>query len=97
MRRPTITVTAPLVGSAIAKIIDARSRRPVTVTETRLAPARDAKGDIALDARGNVITERIEKTDVRELHAAPQENSTAELKFGSILSFSMGSGGKSAK
>ena len=85
-------VAATLVGSAISRIIDARSRRPVTVTERRLVPARDINGNELKDARGNqVFEEHTVVTETENTHS-PQEKSSVELGFGSVLTVKMSSG-----
>jgi hypothetical protein len=85
-------VTAALIGSAIAKIIDARSRRPVTVTERRMVPARDSTGNEIRDGQGNQVFEEHTLITETENKHAPQEKSSIEVGFGSILTFKMSSG-----
>jgi hypothetical protein len=84
-------VTATLIGKAIAKIIDARSHRPVTYTEKVSRPVvKDGK--VVMDKHGKPVMETVETTKVHEMQSQPP--TSTDVTFAKILTFHDASGEK---
>jgi hypothetical protein len=82
-------VAVSLLGTSVAKVIDAVSRgRHAKITERELTPALDGSGKPILDRAGNPVYNVVEKPG-----AAPVSGSSrARVKAGTLLEFELSDG-----
>ena len=69
------------LGTAIAKIIDALSRKPVIAKEIGYGPVMDVNGQAIRDKNGNPIQGWMDTPVLLESSQKPQENSRAKFSF----------------
>jgi len=69
------------LATAIAKIIDAHSRKPVITKEIGYGPILDKNGNVVRDENGNPVLGWMEKPVLLESSQKPQENSRAKFSF----------------
>jgi hypothetical protein len=85
-----VGAAAPLVGIAIAKVLDALGRnRKYLVSERALVQATDAHGHPAVDDQGRPVMYWSEKQRLIEAGVAGTERSSAKLHVPGLLEFEL--------